>query len=529
MWDEVEEFGVLGGRLLVVEVSEFGGFGPSVLGELGGAGVDFAGELVGAVGVFEAAHEAGAACVEVVDVGLEPGELFGVFSGGGDCGLVEDVLEQECSVRSEDVRGEEVADALDEGFLADPDAFRVPLGDVAAAGSADVVGVAARVLSTHQPPAELAADVGAQQVGALGVGVGVPVFDAGPLPVLVDALSGRPDVQRDDRLVRGLGRPHPFLRRVELAAVGLGGLAVEDHVAGVLRVDDDLAHRGLGPLADRAGGVDGCGWRVEDEVSVQFGGDGLIAELLGHPQVEDPGDDGRFQRVGLEGVLGGSLLAACGDGVRDVVLDVPVGRLADVVAQVGVGAEPVPGLLQQLQDVPLGDALLDAAGEGLGRALPTGDERLIGGDEQDSGAFQEGFDLLGDVAAASDAGDVLADDGVEPPVGLAGFGQEVLDASVARDRDVEALVSSTVAAGVECFASGFDVVEVGDHRPTGRQRGLGVAELPEQRRHRVLQVVGRGPPGERDPQQPVVGERVVADQLGASASRPGADGIEWDR
>ncbi|MCD0450425.1 hypothetical protein LO762_14670 [Actinocorallia sp. API 0066] len=91
--DEVEEFGVLGGRLLVVEVSEFGGFGPSVLGELGGAGVDFAGELAGAVGVFEAAHEPGAACVEVVDVGLEPCELFGVFSGGGECGLVEDVLE----------------------------------------------------------------------------------------------------------------------------------------------------------------------------------------------------------------------------------------------------------------------------------------------------------------------------------------------------------------------------------------------------------------------------------------------------
>jgi hypothetical protein len=122
-----------------------------------------------------------------------------------------------------------------------------------------------------------------------------------------------------------------------------------------------------------------------------------------------------------------------------------------------VGAEAVPGQLQHLQHVPLGDGLLDPAGQDrggpLGRpaAAPLpgdgpGRERLVGGQQRDAALFQFVFDLGAEVGPASDPFDRLAHHRDEPAVGPGGFGQQIRDAAVAGDRDGEPLVRVTAAA-----------------------------------------------------------------------------------
>ncbi|MFI7677544.1 hypothetical protein [Actinophytocola sp. NPDC049390] len=171
--------------------------------------------------------------------------------------------------------------------------------------------------------------------------------------------------------------------------------------------------------------------------------------------------------------------------------------------------EPVPGLLQHLDHVELGDALLDPAGEQLGGdlgfaagAVVGEGERLVGGQQPHPGALEPVLDIGADVGAAGDAVDGLADDVVEAPVRALGLGEQVLDTAVTRDRDVELLVRGALAAGGEVLAAGFDVVEVRhDERVLG-QHELGRAVLARQRQRGVLLVVGRGTARPREAQQP---------------------------
>ncbi|WP_396446837.1 hypothetical protein [Actinomadura sp.] len=72
------------------------------------------------------------------------------------------------------------------------------------------------------------------------------------------------------------------------------------------------------------------------------------------------------------------------------------------------------------------------------------------------------LDLGSDVGAARDPVDGLADHHIEPSVGLGSLQQQVLDATVPRNRDVEPLVSAPESTRVEILASGLDVVEVRD-------------------------------------------------------------------
>jgi hypothetical protein len=121
-------------------------------------------------------------------------------------------------------------------------------------------------------------------------------------------------------------------------------------------------------------------------------------------------------------------------------------------------AEPVPGQFEHVQDVPLGDGLLDPAGEDLGGLLgagaagagqdPLGVDPLVGREKDDTSLPELVLDLRAEVAEPSHAFDGLADHGDEPPVGPLGLSEQVCDAAVAGDRDVEALMLGAMTAQV---------------------------------------------------------------------------------
>ncbi len=107
-------------------------------------------------------------------------------------------------------------------------------------------------------------------------------------------------------------------------------------------------------------------------------------------------------------------------------------------------------------------------------------EGLVGGEESDPGAFEAVLDVGGDVGAAGDAVDGLADDEVEPAVGEFGLGEKFLDAAVPLDGDGELFVRGARASDGEVFAAGLDVVEVRHDQRVLGQHELGGPELTRQ-------------------------------------------------
>ncbi|WP_232385293.1 hypothetical protein [Actinomadura violacea] len=246
--------------------------------------------------------------------------------------------------------------------------------------------------------------------------------------------------------------------------------------------------------------------RVPLQIGVQTVGDLLISHTLADPDLEDGLDDRSPYLVGDQDMLGGSLFSARGHRVRNLLGHVPVRRPPDIEALPSVDLEPTPGLLQHLQDVPLGNALLDAPGQHLRRALAAEADRLIGRPQRDADLLQPVLDLGTDISATRDPVDGLADHRVEPPIGLGRLGQQVLDTAITRHGDVEALMPTPEAARLEVLAPRLDVVEVRDDhcltRERGVQRTLAVGELARERQGRVLLVLGRGPSRERHPERP---------------------------
>ncbi|MFG2016945.1 hypothetical protein [Actinomadura geliboluensis] len=236
------------------------------------------------------------------------------------------------------------------------------------------------------------------------------------------------------------------------------------------------------------------GWRVAIQIAVEPVGDGLVAEALTDADLEDGPHYGAAHRVGSQDMLGGSLFAASGDGVGNLVCQVPVRRPPDVEALLGVGFEPAPGFLQHLQDVPLGHALLHPACEHLGGAFPVQGDRFVGRPQGDAELLQGVLDLGADVGPTCDPVDRLADHRIESAIGLGRFRQQVSDAAVTRNWDVEPLVPASEPADGEVLASGLDVVEMRDDHRTSRQGcvqgGLAVGELTRKRQCRVLLVLG---------------------------------------
>ncbi|MFB9831123.1 hypothetical protein [Actinoallomurus acaciae] len=150
----------------------------------------------------------------------------------------------------------------------------------------------------------------------------------------------------------------------------------------------------------------------------------------------------------------------------------------------GVLAESVPGQLEHLDDVPLGDGLVDPPGEDRPGSLPgpltaSGgrNDGLVGRQEQHAVLLELVLDLRAEVGAASDTVDRFADDGHEAPVGPARLRQQVLDAAVTWDRDVELLMGSAVPAIVQLLAARLHVVEVGHDDVSVRKRLPRLAQL----------------------------------------------------
>jgi hypothetical protein len=112
-------------------------------------------------------------------------------------------------------------------------------------------------------------------------------------------------------------------------------------------------------------------------------------------------------------VLGPALLGLVLDGVTRFDGGVAVRGLADVEALVGVSFGAAPGQREHVQDVPLGDGLLDAPGQGgrgpaerCGAFVETRNrgwvDALVGGQQSDAGLLQLVFDLRAEVGGPRD-------------------------------------------------------------------------------------------------------------------------------
>ncbi|WP_344904586.1 hypothetical protein [Actinomadura meridiana] len=223
------------------------------------------------------------------------------------------------------------------------------------------------------------------------------------------------------------------------------------------------------------------GRRIPIQIHVEPVGDGLIAQTLTSADLENGPHHRAPHRVGSQHMLGGSLFPASGDRVRNLMRQVPVRRAPDVEALLGVGLEPAPGFLQHLQDVPLGHTLLHPPREHLRRTFPVQRDRLVGRPQRDTELLQRVLDLRADISPARDPVDRLTDHRIEPPIRLGRLQQQVLNAPVTRNRNVETLVPSPEPTSGKVLAPRLDVIEVRDDHPSsgksGVQGALAVGEL----------------------------------------------------
>nr|WP_263641866.1 hypothetical protein [Microbispora cellulosiformans] len=356
-----------------------------------------------------------------------------------------------------------------------------------------VLGLAARLgLAEHAPVTKIAMDEGTQQVRSARLRVPVEL-STGTRRVArpADLLGALVDLPGDQRLMGRLLGPDPGAGRVQHAAVrasAAGGcLPIPHHVTGVLRVEQDLPDPGPRP------GITSPEVRVQRlrrwialMVRVEPIGDVAIPQPFHHPPYEDLRDGRATQRVGHQPGLALAVRRLGRDRMRDLLRLVAVRRAPDVPALLGMGAEAVPGRLHHLDGVPLGDALLDPAGEDGRGTFAVERDRLVGREESDPELFELMLDLRPIERAARDPVDGLANDRVEPAVRPGGFRQQVLNPAIPRNGNREALVGGAVAAVFQVLAARLDVVEVSDDQGAGRQCRPAVAELTRQRERRVL-------------------------------------------
>nr|WP_245667656.1 hypothetical protein [Actinomadura macra] len=329
-------------------------------------------------------------------------------------------LQTFAAVGAEDLTVEELVQPLHQRFLPHPDHGGMPFGQVGALRAANVVGVAGVLLAEHPPPTQAARHVGPQHKGPprlLGL---APTTWAttGPRVVAGDPLRLGEDLDRHQARVGWLPRPHPHLGRVASPTRRRGRFAIPHHVAGVLGIAQDVADRGVGPPAHRPGLGRGDRCRIPLQIGVQTVSDLLVPHTFTDPNLEDRLDDRSPHLVGNQHVFGGSLFSTRRHRVRDLLGRVSVGWPPDVEALPGVDLEPAPGLLQHLQDIPLGNTLLDAPGQHLRRALTAEADRFIGCPQRDADLLQPVLDLGSDIGAARDPVDGLADHRIESPVRL---------------------------------------------------------------------------------------------------------------
>lgn len=114
--------------------------------------------------------------------------------------------------------------------------------------------------------------------------------------------------------------------------------------------------------------------------------------------------------------------------------------------------KPVPGQLQHLAHVPLGQHLLGPPHEEARRLPPRRLHAFVSGEDGNARALQAVLDHGRLVHEAGDAIQALADHCVEATVLARGLLDQLGKAAVARDGDVESVVC-TRASGVEILAA----------------------------------------------------------------------------
>ncbi|MCX4097659.1 hypothetical protein LBW94_035465 [Nocardia sp. alder85J] len=506
-----------------VEERDVGAAGSVGFGVVGGVELGDDGQRGGLLGievVVGAAQALGEGVVGVAVLGLPqyrvlpPGDVrdqslqplsFGLaVSHGAVVETVEVGCEEIMAVRAEYPVGEESSDRVQDGVFAEVDGFGVSgvlvrAAPVVVAGVAGVVAVVVAVVAEH-PASAPAEHHAAQQIGAAGRGVG-----AGGVAVTGTAPGRAPGGEfvvhpfRDQRLVGGLGRPHPFHGIVDLPVPRPRRAPVEHLIPGVFGVLQYLEHARLAP---GAAGAFAPGWHrrgILHRVGVEAVGDGVVAETFVVAPQRDLGDGFPAYPVGFQPGLGLSLRCLGRVGMPVGLRLVPVGRFADVPALTDVGAQSAPGLFESVEDFVFGHGLVDPPlQDPLGAAAGQRD-RLVRGEQRYLGGFELSFDRQALEGAPGDAGDGLADHHVEAAAGVGGLVAEISDTAVAGDRDGEAVVVAAVATVVEFHAAGLDVVEVRHDHPRVGDRGLTVVQLPQHRLTRVLLILGGGAAQKRHP------------------------------
>jgi hypothetical protein len=227
--------------------------------------------LLGLLARFEAEYEPALTGGQVGDLVVELGTGLLTLLLLPDGRVIECRGEQHRPLRAEQVRGEELAQAVEQRVLLDRDADSMSVGCRSAAGVAGEVGVAVLGLAVHAPSADRAEHVPAQQVGSPDAGRVCAVGAAGvprPFPPPPDLGREVKHLDGDDRWVGQGRRTDPVLGRVVVAAA-FGGTAVPHHVAGVLRIGKDGADHAVGPPARRTGGVGRHRRRIPCRVGVE--------------------------------------------------------------------------------------------------------------------------------------------------------------------------------------------------------------------------------------------------------------------
>nr|WP_246596400.1 hypothetical protein [Streptomyces aurantiacus] len=260
-----------------------------------------------------------------------------------------------------------------------------------------------------------------------------------------DLLGLDEGLQVDQCLMGGFRGPHPFFHRVgPVLPFSFARSPVPHHVAGVLGVGEHVADVGVRPAAHRSVRVDRGRGRIGDQVGVESVRNALIAQAFHDAPGECLTHHRSFDGMCLKKRLLDAFRPLGRNRVRNALGLVAVARFADVVAVLGVDFEAVPRLLQHLGDVPLGDALLDPPGEHLsgrfGLAHVVEPDGLVRGQECHAHLFQPVLDLGGDVGASGDPVDRFADHRVEPAVGALRLFEEILNAAVPGDGDLEEFV-----------------------------------------------------------------------------------------
>ncbi|WP_228709112.1 hypothetical protein [Amycolatopsis keratiniphila] len=162
-----------------------------------------------------------------------------------------------------------------------------------------------------------------------------------------------------------------------------------------------------------------------------------------------------------------------------------------------MGAQTAPRLFERVQDLVLGHGLIDPALQNPLRTTPGHRDGLVRSEQRHIVPLKLTLDRQPLKGPTSDPRDVLADHHIEPALRISRLGQQIGDATVARDRDVEPVVILALASGREIHTSRLDVVEVGDDHPGLRDGGLRVAELPHDGLSGILLVLRRCPRQER--------------------------------